>query len=180
MPLHFAFLVLGAACAQAGRVLAVPAVPGAHPLRALVSADGAVRLLAPEWAEINLATDPVGARYYVFNGLGTEWQWTARPAEYARVLGSSGLLRQSTRLLALGGAYVESLEGRCAEPGDWFLARCRAIIRTVATSARHRVVPQRAVRGPSEHDVAGGRWESAASIPILQAIAHVCITVCVL
>ena len=115
--LPHAFPRLGAACAQAGRVLAVPVVPGAHPLRALASADGAVRLLAPEWAEINLAADPVGARYYVFNGLGTEWQWTARPAEYARVLASSGLLRQSTRLLALGGAYVESLAGRCAEPG---------------------------------------------------------------
>ena len=115
--LPHAFPRLGAACAQAGRVLAVPVVPGAHPLRALASADGAVRLLAPEWAEINLAADPVGARYYVFNGLGTEWQWTARPAEYARVLASSDLLQQGTRLLALGGAYVESLEGRCAEPG---------------------------------------------------------------
>ena len=116
MPLYFAFLVLGAACAQAGRVLAVPAVPGAHPLRALGSADGAVRLLAPEWAELSCAADPALARNYVFLALGTEWQWTARPAEYARVLGSSGLLRQSTRLLALGGAYVKSLEGRCVEP----------------------------------------------------------------
>ena len=117
MPLNFAFLVLGAACAQAERVLAVPAVPGAHPLRALGSADGVVRLLAPEWAEISCAADPVNARANVFTALETEWQWTARPAEYARVLASSDLLRQSTRLLALGGAYVESLEGRCAEPG---------------------------------------------------------------
>ena len=113
----FSLLVLGAACAQAGRVLAVPAVPGAHPLRALGSADGAVRLLAPEWAEISCAADPVLARMFAFFALGTEWQWTARPAEYARVLASSDLLRQSTRLLALGGAFVESLEGRCAEPG---------------------------------------------------------------
>ena len=42
-------------------------------------------------------------------------------------------------------------------------ARCWTIIRTVATSARHRVVPQRAARGASEHGIAELGWESAAS-----------------
>ena len=95
-------------------MLSVPVVPGRHPLRALAAADGAVRTLAPEWAEISLTADPVDARALVLRALAVEWQWTARPAEYARVVGASDLLRQSTRLVALGGAYVESLRGRCA------------------------------------------------------------------
>ena len=109
--------LLRTACAQAARVLAVPVAPGTHPLRALRCADGAAPLLAPEWAEINGAADPVFARMMVFNVLGTGWQWTALPADYAREVAAADLLRPSTRVLALGGAYVETLQGRCAEPG---------------------------------------------------------------
>ena len=127
-------------------MLAVPVVPGAHPLRALGSTDGVVRLLAPEWAEISSAADPVLARVFAFNALATEWQWVALPApEYARVLASSDLLRQSTQLLALGGVYVESLEGRCAEPG----VALRTLPRT-HSHRRHLSTPPRraAVRRP--------------------------------
>ena len=42
------------------------------------------------------------------------WQWTALPADYAGMVAASGLLQQCTRLVAQGGAYVESLQGRCA------------------------------------------------------------------
>ena len=117
LPVFFQPRLLDAACAQAGRVLAVPVALGTHPLRALRSADGAVRRLAPEWAEISCAADPVFARNYVFLALAAEWQWTALPADYAREVAAADLPRQCTRLLALGGAYVTGLDGRCAAPG---------------------------------------------------------------
>ena len=94
----------------------MPVVAGGHPLRALSAADGEARLLAPEWAEVSTVADPVMARANAFFALEVEWQWTALPADYARVIAASGLLRQSTLSLTLGGAYVESLRGRCAEP----------------------------------------------------------------
>ena len=70
----------------------MPVVPGRHPLRALAAADGAVRTVAPEWAEISCAADPVSARENVLWVIAVEWQWTARSAEYARVVAASDLL----------------------------------------------------------------------------------------
>ena len=107
--------------------------PGTHPLRALRSADGAVRLLAPEWAEISCAADPVLTRTFLFGALAQEWQWTAMPADYAREVAAADLPRQYTRLLALGGAYVTSLDGRCAAPGVALGPTTAAIVRTAST-----------------------------------------------
>ena len=100
-------------------MLSVPVVPGGrgHPLRALATADGAVQLLPPKWAEIGRAADPVWARTFAFFALGMEWLWTALPADYAQVVVASIVLQQSTRVLTLSAAYVESLRGRCAAPG---------------------------------------------------------------
>ena len=97
-------------------MLSVPVavVAGGHPLRALATADGAVPGLGPAWAEVGRAADPVMARMMSVQAVGTEWQWTALPADYAGMLAASGLVQQSTRLVAQGGAYVESLRGRCA------------------------------------------------------------------
>ena len=95
-------------------MISVPVVPSRHPLRALATADGAVPSLGPMWAEVGRAADPVGARAFAVQAAGTEWQWTALPADYAGMVAASGLLQQSTRLVAQGGAYVESLRGRCA------------------------------------------------------------------
>ena len=95
-------------------MLSVPVVPGGHPLRALATADGVVPSLAPAWAEASRDVDPVWARDFALQAVGTEWQWTALPADYARMIAASGLMQQSTRLVAQGGAYVESLRGRCA------------------------------------------------------------------
>ena len=95
-------------------MLTVPVVPGGHPLRALATADGAVPSLGPAWAEISRDADPVYARSFALQAVGTEWQWTALPADYAGMVAASGLLQQSTRLVTQGGAYVESLRGRCA------------------------------------------------------------------
>ena len=97
-------------------MLSVPVVPGRHPLRALAAAGGAVLPLPPKWAEISKIADPVCARQWVLAAIAMEWQWTALPADYARVVAASDLLPQSARLVALGGAYVESLQGRCATP----------------------------------------------------------------
>ena len=101
----------------------MPVVPGRHPLRALAAAGGAVLPLPPKWAEISKIADPVCARQYILAAIAMEWQWTALPADYARVVAASDLLPQSARLVALGGAYVESLQGRCATPtrqwGQW-------------------------------------------------------------
>ena len=94
--------------------VAVAVVAGGHPLRALATADGAVPGLGPPWAEVGRAADPVWARNMAVAAVGTEWQWTALPADYASIVAASGLLEHSTRLVALGGAYVESLRGRCA------------------------------------------------------------------
>ena len=104
---------------QADRVLSVPVVLGRHPLRMLRSVSGvAAPSLAPEWAEVSAAADPVEARANAVFALEIEWQWTPLPADYAHVVAASGLLRQGARLLTLGGAYVESLQGRCAQrPG---------------------------------------------------------------
>ena len=95
-------------------MLSVPVVPGGHPLRALATAGGAVPSLGPAWAEVGRAADPVWARHFALAAVSTEWQWTALPADYAGMVAASGLLQQSTRLVAQGGAYVESLRGRCA------------------------------------------------------------------
>ena len=95
----------------------MPVVPGRHPLRALATADGAVPSLSPAWAEISRAADPVLVRIHAVQAVGTEWQWTALPADYAGMVAASGLLQQITRLVAQGGAYVESLRGRCAALG---------------------------------------------------------------
>ena len=88
--------------------------PGRHPLRALATADGASPSLAPAWAEVGRAADPVGARWKAIDVIATEWQWTALPADYAHVIAASGLLPQIARVVVLGGAYVASLRGRCA------------------------------------------------------------------
>ena len=95
-------------------MLSVPVVPGRHPLRALATADGAVPCLSPAWAEISRAADPVGPRNQAAQAVAMAWQWTALPADYAGMVAASGLLRQIARLVAQGGAYVESLRGRCA------------------------------------------------------------------
>ena len=95
-------------------MLSVPVVPSGHPLRALTTADGAVPSLGPAWAEIGRAADPAMARWNAFGAVGTEWQWTPLPADYAGMVVASGLVQQSTRLVAQGGAYVESLRSRCA------------------------------------------------------------------
>ena len=95
-------------------MLSAPAVPSGHPLRALATAGGAVPSLGPAWAEISRAADPAWARVFALQAIATEWQWTALPADYASMVAASGLLRQSTQLVAQGGAYVESLRGRCA------------------------------------------------------------------
>ena len=102
-------------------MLSVPVavVAGGHPLRALATADGAVPRLGPAWAEVGRAADPVGARMNAVQAVGTEWQWTALPADYAGVVAASGMVQQSTRLVAQGGAYVESLQGRCAKAGSY-------------------------------------------------------------
>ena len=92
----------------------VPVVAGGHPLRALATADGAVPGLGTAWAEIGRAADPAWACTHAVTAVGTEWQWTALPVDYAGMLAASGLLPQITRLVAQGGAYVESLRGRCA------------------------------------------------------------------
>ena len=42
--------------------------------------------------------------------MSNEWQWTALPADYARVVVASGLLPLVTEVVALGGAHA----GRCA------------------------------------------------------------------
>ena len=104
-----------AAHAQAQRVLSVPVVPGTHPLRALQTASGVAvpSLLAPAWAEVSGVADPVLARAGAMQAISMEWQWTPPPAAYAHLVVESGLLRQSTRLVSLGSAYVESLGGRC-------------------------------------------------------------------
>ena len=94
-------------------MLSVPVVPGGHPLRALASADGAVPSLAPAWGEVSKAADPVFARTMALAAVAAVWQWTALPADYASMVAASGLLRQSSRLVVLGGAYVDSLRGRC-------------------------------------------------------------------
>ena len=95
-------------------MLSVAVTPGRHPLRALATADGAVPGLGPAWAEVGRAADPAWARMHAVTAVGTEWQWTALPADYAGMVAASGLLQQITRLVAQGGAYVESLRGRCA------------------------------------------------------------------
>ena len=97
-------------------MLSVPVavVAGGHPLRALATADGSVPGLDPAWAEIGRAADPAYARRLAVAAVATEWQWTPLPADYAGMLAASGLLQQITRLVAQGGAYVESLQGRCA------------------------------------------------------------------
>ena len=97
-------------------MLSVPVavVAGGHPLRALATADGAVPGLGPAWAEIGRAADPAWARMHAVQAIATEWQWTALPADYAGMVAASGLLQQITRLVAQGGAYAESLRGRCA------------------------------------------------------------------
>ena len=117
-----------AACAQVGRVLSVAVAPGRHPLRALATADGAPPSLAPAWAEVGTAADPVWARSMALTAIATEWQWTALPADYAGVIAASGLLPQIARVVVLGGAYVASLRGGCATPLPWRgAAMCRAI-----------------------------------------------------
>ena len=80
----------------------------------MATADGAVPSLGPAWADISRAADPVSARNCLFWAVAQEWQWTALPADYASIVAASGLLEHSTRLVALGAAYVESLRGRCA------------------------------------------------------------------
>ena len=95
-------------------MLSVPVVPGRHPLRALATADGAVPCLPSAWAEVGRAASPVLARHQAVLAVGTEWQWTPMPADYAGMIAASGLLQQITRLVAQSGAYVESLRGRCA------------------------------------------------------------------
>ena len=94
--------------------VAVAVVAGGHPLRALATADGAAPGLGPAWAEIGRAADPAVARMMAVVTVGTQWQWTPLPADYAGVVAAMGLLPQVTRLVAQGGAYVESLRGRCA------------------------------------------------------------------
>ena len=110
-------------------MLSVPVavVAGGHPLRALATADGAVPGLGPAWAEVGRAADPAYARIFTVEAVGTEWQWTALPADYAGMVAASGLLQQSTRLVAQGGAYVESLRGRCAAltPSKIATSACR-------------------------------------------------------
>ena len=127
-------------------MLCVPVVPGGHPLRALATADGTVASLAPAWAEIGRAADPVMARLYAVVVMATKWQWTAYPADYASIVAASGLLEHSTRLVALGGAYVESLRGRCAALTPPHLAAATCACRTgggekqwlrTAVAARH-------------------------------------------
>ena len=96
-------------------MLSVPVavVAGGHPLRALATADGAVPGLDPAWAEVGRTADPAWARNNTVNAVGMEWQWTPMPADYAGTVAASGLLQQITRLVAQGGAYVESLRDRC-------------------------------------------------------------------
>ena len=108
-------------------MLCAPVVPGGHPLRALATADGAVPCLAPAWGEVSQAADPVYARYKTLQAVSTGWQWTALPADYASMIAAAGLLRQSSRLVVLGGAYVESLRGRCAAltPSKIATSACR-------------------------------------------------------
>ena len=137
-----------AACAQAGRVLSVAVgAPGRHPLRALASADGAVPSLGPAWAEVGKAADPVWARIMAVNAAGVEWQWTALPADYAHVVAESGLLRQSARLVALGGAYVASLRGRRANAAQRLPPPARAPLRNVARTMARAVMRHAAVAG---------------------------------
>ena len=136
------------ACTQAGRVLSVAVVaPGRHPLRALASADGAVPSLGPAWAELDTAADPVFARALAILAAGAEWQWTALPADYAHVVAESGLLRQSARLVALGGAYVASLRGRCANAAQHLPPPAHAPLRIVAHAMTRAVMRHAAVAG---------------------------------
>ena len=113
-------------------MFSVPVVPGGrgHPLRALATADGAVPCLAPAWAEISRAADPVGARNSALGAAVAQWQWTALPADYASIVAASGLLEHSTRLAALGGAYAESLRGRCAALISPHLAAAACVCRS--------------------------------------------------
>ena len=97
-------------------MLSVAVAPGGHPLRALASADGAAPSLAPAWAEVSRAADPVWARAFAAMAMAVEWQWTALPADCAQMITASGMLPEIVRVVVVGGAYVASLRGRCATP----------------------------------------------------------------
>ena len=97
-------------------MLSVAVAPGGHPLRALASADGAAPSLAPAWAEVSRAADPVWARAFAVSAITVEWQWTALPADCAQIITASGLLPEIVRMVVVGGAYVASLRGGCATP----------------------------------------------------------------
>ena len=70
--------------------------------------------MGPAWAEISRDADPAWARSTALQAIASEWQWTALPPDYAHMVAASGLLPQCTRLVAQGGAHVESLLDRCA------------------------------------------------------------------
>ena len=134
-------------------MLSVPVVPGGHPLRALATADGAVPSLGPAWAEIGRAADPACARTCAVGAAYQKWQWTALPADYAGIVAASGLLRQSTRLVTMGGAYVESLRGRCA---------AKPAPPSAVTSACRADDFKRGCMLPSQHAIGGASFRESA------------------
>ena len=100
--------------AQGVRILSRPLQPGSHPLRALRTGEAQPTLPAREWAAVSCYADPVGVLTLAAMGCcdSAIWQWTAVPANRARVVLESGALHYLRRALELGAAHA----GRCAQP----------------------------------------------------------------
>ena len=99
--------------AQGVRILSRPLQPGSHPLRALRTGEAQPTLPVREWAAVSCYADPVEVLAFAAMSMDSaKWQWTAVPANRARVVLESGALHYLRRALELGAAHA----GRCAQP----------------------------------------------------------------
>ena len=78
-----------------------------HPLRALYTGVARPTLPGREWAAVSCYADPIRAYVYGAFVLDTGvWQWAAVPANLARAVLESGVLRHIRRVVELGAAHA--------------------------------------------------------------------------